>query len=66
MAKKRNLMTRKEYSSIAKRLGASYAISVGALLKKLHKIVSDELLPQSVRDAAQREIDKFDLIRLDL
>ena len=65
MAKKRNL-TRKEYSSIAKCLVASYAISVGALLKKLHKIVSDELLPQSVRDAAQREIDKFDLTRLDL
>ena len=58
MARKRGL-TRKELALIAKRLGAGYHISVDALLKKLCKIVDDKTLPQSVKDAAQREIDKF-------
>lgn len=64
--KKVNHLTRKEYALIAKRLGVSYAISLRAFLKKLERIVDDKALPQSVKDAAQREIDKFDLTRLEL
>ena len=58
---KRGKMSRREQARISKDLGTEYHISVNALLKKLYRIVNDKKLPQSVKDAAQREIDKFEL-----
>ena len=56
-----NTKTRAGIARIAKLLGASHHVPVNVLVRKLRRIVGDNDLPLSVKDAALKELQKFAL-----
>lgn len=57
---KRKRTTTISKEEFARLLGADNYVSVKELSKKLLSIVNDTELPDSVRDAARKELEKFE------